>query len=105
MLKPCNDFVLIKRVAPAQASAGGIVFVLASDAKQEPAVGTIVAAGPGRRDKRGQLVPMEVKVGERVLIGHYGGTSVKIDGEELVMVREGDLRRDEGILAVIEEPI
>lgn len=91
MLKPRNDYVAIKRDAPEQVSTGGIALVLAADAVEEPAYGTVLAVGPGKRNKRGELVPLEVKIGQRVLIGHYAGNTVKIDGEDVVLMKEEEI--------------
>lgn len=90
-LKPRNDYVAIKRDAPEKVSPGGIEFVLPVDAAEEPAYGTVLAVGPGKRNKRGELVPLEVKVGQRVLIGHYAGNTVKIDGEDVVLMKEQEI--------------
>lgn len=92
MLRPRNDYVLVRRDKPKEKSDGGIALVLAVDADQEPAQGVVVAKGPKVSD--------EIKVGSRLLIGHYGGLTVKIDGEDLVMLRESDTK--DGPLAVIE---
>lgn len=82
MLRPRNDLVLVKRDKPATKSAGGIELVLAADADQEPAYGEVLAVGP--------KVDV-VKAGDRVLIGHYGGTTVKVDGEDVVLLKEEEL--------------
>lgn len=91
MLKPRNDYVAIKRDAPEKVSPGGIELVLPVDADQEPAYGTVLAVGPGKRNKRGELVPLEVQVGQRVLLGHYAGNTVKVNGEEFVLMKEGEI--------------
>lgn len=91
MLKPRNDYVAIKRDAPEKVSPGGIALVLPVDAAEEPAYGTVLAVGPGKRNKRGELVPLEVQVGQRVLIGHYVGITVKIDGADIVLMKEEEI--------------
>lgn len=92
MLKPRNDYIVVRRDKPKEKSDGGIALVLAVDADQEPAQGVVVARGPKVSD--------EIKVGDRMLIGHFGGTTVKVNGEDLVMLRESD--KKDGPLAVIE---
>ena len=94
-LKPLGDRVIVELVEKEEMTAGGII--LPETAKEKPQQGTIVAAGPGRRDEEGNRIPMDVKVGDRVLFAKYAGTEVKLDGDERVMVlKESD------ILAVVE---
>jgi chaperonin GroES len=93
-LKPLADRVIVKPLEEEGKSPGGII--LPDTAKEKPQRGKIVAAGPGKVDDRGERVKMEVKVGDVVLYGKYSGTEVKVDGDELLILRESD------ILAIIE---
>ena len=93
-IKPMNDRVLVLRVAEEQKTAGGII--IPDNAKEKPQEGKILASGPGDRDEDGERIPMEVKVGDRVLYAKYSGTEVKMDGKKLLILRESD------ILAVVE---
>jgi chaperonin GroES len=87
---PLFDRVLVKREEPQETVRGGIV--LPDTAKEKPLEGTVIAVGKGRRNEKGTgFVAPEVKAGDRVLIGKYSGTEVKIDGEEFVIVREDDI--------------
>ncbi|HEX7036302.1 MAG TPA: co-chaperone GroES [Pseudomonadales bacterium] len=93
-LKPLHDRVLIRRVEEESRSAGGIV--IPDNAKEKPQRGEVLAVGPGEPLETGQVRALAVKVGDSVLFGKYAGSEVKLDGEELVVLRESD------ILAVIE---
>lgn len=93
-LKPLHDRVLIRRVDEESRSAGGIV--IPDNAKEKPQRGEVLAVGPGEPLETGQVRALAVKVGDSVLFGKYAGSEVKLDGEELVVLRESD------ILAVIE---
>lgn len=93
-IRPLHDRVLIKRVEEELTTASGIV--LPGSAAEKPNRGEIIAAGPGKSNEKGEIRPIGVKVGEKVLFGQYAGTKVKVDGEELLMMGEDD------ILAVIE---
>lgn len=93
-VKPMNDRVLIVRVGEEQKTAGGII--IPDTAKEKPMEGKVVAAGPGKRDEKGQRVPMELNQGDRVLFSKYAGNEIKIDGVEHLFMREDD------ILGVIE---
>ena len=88
-LRPLGDRVIIKQDEVEAKTASGLY--LASDAKEKPQTGTVLAVGEGKLDKEGNLVPVPVKVGDRVLYGKYGGTEVKLDGEEVLVVRADDL--------------
>jgi chaperonin GroES len=88
-MKPLADRVVIKPSPADEKTKGGII--LPDTAKEKPVVGEVVAAGPGRRADDGKLVPMEVKVGDKVLYGKYSGTEVTIEGEELLLMRESDI--------------
>jgi len=93
--RPLHDRVLVRRVDAEEKTAGGII--IPDTAKDKPQQGEIIAAGPGARNEQGQLVPLEVKVGDRVLFGKWSGTEVKIDGEEFSIMKESDL------LGVVEQ--
>src|SRR5579863_858021 len=88
-LRPLQDSVLIRRVEPEAKSAGGIF--IPDTAKEKPMEGEIVAVGPGTRDEAGKLHPLDVKAGDRVLFGKWSGTEVKLDGEELMIMKESDI--------------
>ena len=87
--RPLHDRVLIRRVEAEEKSAGGII--IPDTAKEKPMEGEVVAAGPGARGDDGKLQPMDVKAGDRVLFGKWSGTEVKLDGEELIIMKESDL--------------
>ena len=89
MFRPLHDRVLVRRVESEEKSAGGII--IPDTAKEKPMEGEIIAAGSGARTEDGKLVPLDVKVGDRVLFGKWSGTEVKIDGEELIIMKESDL--------------
>ncbi|HXI01936.1 MAG TPA: co-chaperone GroES [Candidatus Saccharimonadales bacterium] len=88
-VKPLHDRVLVKRVEPEEKVKGGII--IPDTAKEKPLEGKVVAIGTGRLDEDGKRIPLEVKVGDRVLIGKYAGTEVKIDDVEHVIVREEEI--------------
>jgi chaperonin GroES len=88
-IKPLHDRVVVRRVEEEKVSAGGIV--LPDSAKEKPAEGEVVAVGPGKTADNGQVVAMAVKVGDKVLFGKYAGQEVKVDGEELLVMREDDI--------------
>lgn len=93
-VRPLADRLLVKREEPSETVRGGII--IPDTAKEKPQEGKVVAVGPGRLDEEGNRTPMEVKKGDRILMGKYAGTEVKIDGEEHIIMREED------VLAVIE---
>ena len=93
-IRPLHDRVIIKRLESERTTASGIV--IPDNAAEKPDQGEVVAVGPGRRDEAGMLIEMGVKVGDRVLFGKYSGQSVKIDGEEFLVMREEDIM---GVLA------
>jgi chaperonin GroES len=93
-LRPLHDRVIIKRMEEERTSPGGIV--IPDSATEKPIRGEVLAAGNGKRTESGEVVPMDVKVGDTVLFGKYSGTEVKVEGEELLVMREED------IMAVIE---
>ena len=88
-LKPLGDRVIIKQDEAAETTAGGLI--LAHDAKEKPQTGIVLAVGEGKRSNDGNIYPIPVKVGDRVLYGKYGGTEVKVDGEDVLIVRADDL--------------
>lgn len=88
-LKPLGDRVIIKQDAAEETTAGGLI--LAHDAKEKPQTGIVLAVGDGKLDKEGNLRPVPVKVGDKVLYGKYGGTEVTVDGEEVMILRADDL--------------
>src|ERR1700743_1394966 len=87
--RPLHDRVVVKRIEGEEKTKGGII--IPDTAKEKPQEGEIVAAGPGARDESGKLVALDVKAGDRVLFGKWSGTEVKIDGEELVIMKESDI--------------
>ena len=87
--RPLHDRVLIRRVESEEKSAGGII--IPDTAKEKPMEGEVVAAGPGARNEDGKLQPMDVRAGDRVLFGKWSGTEVKLDGEELIIMKESDI--------------
>ena len=84
-----DDRVLVKPAAAEEKTAGGII--IPDTAKEKPQKGTVVAVGPGKKNEDGKLSPVDVKVGDKVLFGKYSGTTVKVDGEELLVMREEDI--------------
>ena len=87
--RPLHDRVLVKRIDAEEKTKGGII--IPDTAKEKPQEGEIVAAGPGARDESGKLVPLDVKAGDRVLFGKWSGTEVKIDGQDLLIMKESDI--------------
>jgi chaperonin GroES len=87
--RPLHDRVLVRRIEADEKSAGGII--IPDTAKEKPSQGEVVAVGPGGRDESGKLVPLDIKAGDRVLFGKWSGTEVKIDGEDLLIMKESDV--------------
>ncbi|MBN9468226.1 MAG: co-chaperone GroES [Bosea sp.] len=87
--RPLHDRVVVKRIDAEEKTKGGII--IPDTAKEKPQEGEVVAIGPGARDEIGKLVPPDVKVGDRVLFGKWSGTEVKIDGEDLLIMKESDI--------------
>jgi chaperonin GroES len=87
--RPLHDRVVVKRIDAEEKTAGGII--VPDTAKEKPSQGEIVAVGPGGRDESGKLTPMDLKVGDTVLFGKWSGTEVKIDGEDLLIMKESDV--------------
>ena len=92
--RPLHDRVVVRRIESEDKTAGGII--IPDTAKEKPQEGEIVAVGPGGRDEAGKLIPIDLKVGDRILFGKWSGTEVKIDGEDLLIMKESD------ILGVVE---
>ena len=93
--RPLHDRVLVRRVEQEEKTSGGII--IPDTAKEKPMEGEVLTVGPGGRDESGKLIPIDVKVGDRVLFGKWSGTEVRIDGEELLIMKESD------IMGVIEK--
>jgi chaperonin GroES len=87
--RPLHDRVVVRRIEEDEKTAGGII--IPDSAKEKPSEGEIVSIGAGARDERGELVPMEVKSGDRVLFGKWSGTEIKINGEDLLIMKESDI--------------
>ena len=87
--RPLHDRVLVRRVEGEEKTASGII--IPDAAKEKPMEGEIIAVGPGARDESGALQPLDVKTGDRVLFGKWSGTEVKMDGEELLIMKESDI--------------
>ncbi|MFZ1413405.1 MAG: co-chaperone GroES [Defluviicoccus sp.] len=87
--RPLHDRVVVRRIEQEEKTKGGII--IPDTAKEKPQEGQVVAAGPGARGEDGKIVPLDVKAGDRVLFGKWSGTEVKIDGEELLIMKESDL--------------
>ncbi len=87
--RPLHDRVVVRRIESEAKTAGGII--IPDTAKEKPQEGEIIAVGPGGRDETGKLIPLDVKVGDRILFGKWSGTEVKIDGEELLIMKESDV--------------
>jgi chaperonin GroES len=87
--RPLHDRVLVRRIEADQKTAGGII--IPDTAKEKPQQGEIVAVGPGARNEKGELVALDVQAGDRVLFGKWSGTEVRIDGEDLLIMKESDL--------------
>ena len=92
--RPLHDRVVVKRVDAEEKTAGGII--IPDTAKEKPQEGEVVAVGPGARDDAGKVQPLDVKKGDRILFGKWSGTEVKLDGEDLLIMKESD------ILGIIE---
>ena len=87
--RPLHDRVVVRRVESEEKSAGGII--IPDTAKEKPQEGEIIAVGSGARDEAGKLVPLDVKAGDRVLFGKWSGTEVKLNGEDLLIMKESDI--------------
>jgi chaperonin GroES len=87
--RPLHDRVVVRRIEAEEKSAGGII--IPDTAKEKPSQGEVIAVGPGGRDETGKLIPIDVREGDRVLFGKWSGTEVKIDGQELLIMKESDI--------------
>jgi chaperonin GroES len=94
---PLHDRVVVRRLEGEEKTKGGII--IPDNAKEKPQEGEVIAVGPGAHDEKGKLVPIEVKAGDRVLFGKWSGSEVKIDGEDLLIMKESD------IMGVIEHEV
>ena len=95
-VKPLADRILVRRLEEPEVKRGGII--IPDTAKEKPQQGEVIAVGPGRFDESGKRIPMDVKKGDRILMGKYSGTEVKIDGTDYLIMRE------EEVLAIVGEP-
>jgi chaperonin GroES len=93
--RPLHDRVVVRRIDANHKTAGGII--IPDTAQEKPQEGEVVAVGPGARNERGELIPTDLKAGDRVLFGKWSGTEVKIDGEDLLIMKESD------VMGVIEK--
>jgi chaperonin GroES len=87
--RPLHDRVVVRRIESDEKTAGGII--IPDTAKEKPQEGEIIGVGPGARDEAGKLIPLDVKVGDRILFGKWSGTEVKLDGEDLLIMKESDV--------------
>jgi chaperonin GroES len=93
--RPLHDRVLVRRIDGEEKSAGGII--IPDSAQEKPSEGQIIAVGSGARNENGEIAPMDVQVGDRILFGKWSGTEIKVDGEELLIMKESD------VMGVIEQ--
>ena len=94
--RPLHDRVVVKRVDSEEKTKGGII--IPDTAKEKPQEGEVIAVGPGARDEAGKIVPLDVKKGDRILFGKWSGTEIKLDGDDLLIMKESD------IMGIIEGP-
>ncbi len=87
--RPLHDRIVVRRITADEKSAGGII--IPDTVKEKPMEGEVIAVGPGARNEQGQIVELDVKAGDRVLFGKWSGTEVKLDGEELLIMKESDI--------------
>ena len=87
--RPLHDRVVVRRLDAEEKTAGGII--IPDTAKEKPMEGEVISVGPGARNEAGQLVPLDVKAGDRILFGKWSGTEVKLDGEDLLIMKESDI--------------
>ena len=95
--RPLQDRVVLRRITPVEKTAGGII--IPDTVKEKPQEGEVLAVGPGARNEQGAVVPLDVKAGDHVLFGKWSGTEVKLDGEDLLIMKESDL------LGILDTPI
>jgi chaperonin GroES len=94
--RPLHDRVVVRRVEAEEKTKGGII--IPDTAKEKPQEGEVIAAGPGGRDESGKLIPLDLKAGDRILFGKWSGTEIKLDGEELLIMKESD------VMGVVQSP-
>ncbi|MDF3856375.1 co-chaperone GroES [Paracoccus sp. P2] len=94
--RPLHDRILVRRIDAEEKTAGGLI--IPDSAKEKPQEGEVLAAGPGARSENGTLTPLDVKPGDRILFGKWSGTEIRLDGEDLLIMKESD------VLGVIEAP-
>jgi len=94
--RPLHDRIVVKRITADEKTAGGII--IPDTAQEKPQQGEVIAVGPGARNERGEIVALDVKVGDTVLFGKWSGTEVKIDGQDLLIMKESD------VMGVLEKP-
>ena len=87
--RPLHDRVVVRRIEAEEKTKGGII--IPDTAKEKPQEGEVIAAGPGARDESGKLIPLDLKAGDRILFGKWSGTEIKLDGEELLIMKESDI--------------
>ena len=87
--RPLHDRVVVRRIDAEEKTTGGII--IPDTAKEKPSQGEVIAIGPGGRDEAGKLVPIDLRIGDKVLFGKWSGTEVKLDGEELLIIKESDV--------------
>jgi chaperonin GroES len=87
--RPLHDRVVVRRITAEEKTKGGII--IPDTAQEKPSQGEVIAVGPGGRDEAGKLIPIDLKTGDKVLFGKWSGTGVKLDGEELVIMKESDI--------------
>ena len=95
--RPLHDRVVVRRIEADEKTKGGII--IPDSAKEKPSQGEVTAVGPGGRDESGKLIPIDIKTGDRVLFGKWSGTEVKLDGDELLIMKESD------IMGILEEGV
>ena len=95
--RPLHDRILVRRIEADEKTAGGII--IPDTAKEKPQEGEVVAVGPGARDESGKLIELDVKVGDRILFGKWSGTEIKLDGEDLIIMKESD------VMGVIDQTV
>ncbi|BCG96787.1 co-chaperone GroES [Mesorhizobium sp. 131-2-1] len=93
--RPLHDRILVRRIEAEEKTAGGII--IPDTAKEKPQEGEVIAVGPGARDESGKLTPLDVKIGDRILFGKWSGTEIKVNGEDLLIMKESD------VMGVIEQ--
>ena len=93
--RPLHDRILVRRIEAEEKTAGGII--IPDTAKEKPQEGEVIAVGPGARDESGKLTPLDVKIGDRILFGKWSGTEIKLNGEDLLILKESD------VMGVIEQ--